>query len=201
MFTSDTAFIIGNGKSRIGLDLERLKPYGYVIGCNALIRDFTPDYVVALDQKMEREIDASGYDGRKLYRHNNGQKRPAPRTRIEVPRGQTVNSGLAAIHLALKLKCHDLWLVGFDLNQQNIYAGTPSYARFSAKAYNSGPSRVQIHRTIGEWAKQLKDKVRFRRVYEAEWCYNPREWTGYVENVDVNEFVKLYNLAPREQVE
>ena len=34
------AFIIGNGKSRIGFDLLLLKHNGTVFGCNALYRDF-----------------------------------------------------------------------------------------------------------------------------------------------------------------
>ena len=37
----DTAYIIGNGPSRKGLDLSTLD--GTTFGCNALYRDFTPD--------------------------------------------------------------------------------------------------------------------------------------------------------------
>ena len=33
---SNRAFIIGNGASREGLDLEQLRPYGEIYGCNAL---------------------------------------------------------------------------------------------------------------------------------------------------------------------
>ena len=36
-----TAYIIGNGMSRVGLDLNLLT--GDVWGCNALYRDYTPD--------------------------------------------------------------------------------------------------------------------------------------------------------------
>ena len=35
-------FCIGNGESRKGFDLEKLRPYGKIYGCNALYRDFTP---------------------------------------------------------------------------------------------------------------------------------------------------------------
>ena len=29
------AFLIGNGESRVGFDLERLRPLGTIVGCNA----------------------------------------------------------------------------------------------------------------------------------------------------------------------
>ena len=36
-------FCIGNGESRKNFDLERLRPFGKIYGCNGLYRDFTPD--------------------------------------------------------------------------------------------------------------------------------------------------------------
>ena len=45
----DTAVCLGNGQSRQGLDLNKLKKYSTVIGCNAIYRDFEPDILVALD--------------------------------------------------------------------------------------------------------------------------------------------------------
>ena len=38
------AYIIGNGPSRKGFDLNLLKTSGQIYGCNALYRDFVPDY-------------------------------------------------------------------------------------------------------------------------------------------------------------
>ena len=32
-------FLIGNGNSRLGLDLSILKPHGKVYGCNAIYRE------------------------------------------------------------------------------------------------------------------------------------------------------------------
>ena len=46
---SNTAFIIGNGKSRENFDLEQLRPHGHIYGCNALYRNFAPDYLIAID--------------------------------------------------------------------------------------------------------------------------------------------------------
>ena len=54
-------FCIGNGESRKGFDLEKLRPYGKIYGCNALYRDFTPDHLSAVDMGIMHEIYNSGY--------------------------------------------------------------------------------------------------------------------------------------------
>ena len=54
-------FCLGNGPSRKSFDLEILKTFGTVIGCNAIYRDFTPDILVANDSKMSHLIYRSGY--------------------------------------------------------------------------------------------------------------------------------------------
>ena len=54
-------FIIGNGESRKGLDLDSLREKGKIYGCNALYRDFTPDVLVVVDEAMMFEIVSSGY--------------------------------------------------------------------------------------------------------------------------------------------
>ena len=54
-------FLIGNGESRKGFDLNTLKPYGKVYGCNAIYRDFTPDVLIAVDHGIMHEIYRSGY--------------------------------------------------------------------------------------------------------------------------------------------
>jgi hypothetical protein len=61
---NDTAVCLGNGQSRSGLDLNKLKDYATVIGCNAIYRDFSPDVLIALDSRMAHEI----------YRNANLQK-------------------------------------------------------------------------------------------------------------------------------
>ena len=55
--------IIGNGPSRHGLDLHSLKEKSAIYGCNALHRDFQPDFLFANDQNMVLEILRSDYTG------------------------------------------------------------------------------------------------------------------------------------------
>ena len=53
---NDVAFVLGNGKSRLNVDPKNFQERGTVYGCNALYREFAPDYLVAVDVKMVNEI-------------------------------------------------------------------------------------------------------------------------------------------------
>ena len=50
------AYIIGNGPSRKDFDLNLLKDTGQIYGCNALYRDFTPDYLFMVDRFISQTI-------------------------------------------------------------------------------------------------------------------------------------------------
>jgi hypothetical protein len=50
------AFLIGNGLSRKGFDLESLRGQGHIIGCNWLYRDFTPDTLTMIDTPPQHAI-------------------------------------------------------------------------------------------------------------------------------------------------
>jgi hypothetical protein len=52
---------LGNGESRLNLDLDKIKEQVMVWGCNALYRDWIPDYLVCCDIEMSHEIYRSGY--------------------------------------------------------------------------------------------------------------------------------------------
>ena len=54
-----TAYIIGNGPSRTEFYLPELE--GTTFGCNALHRDFQPDYLLSGDAAIIKEICATGY--------------------------------------------------------------------------------------------------------------------------------------------
>ena len=53
-------FCIGNGESRQGFDLEKLRQHGTIYGCNALYRDFMPDVLTAVDHGIMHEIYHAG---------------------------------------------------------------------------------------------------------------------------------------------
>jgi len=54
-------FLIGNGGSREGFDLEQLRRHGKIYGCNAIYRDgFRPDVLTAVDHGIMHEIYNNG---------------------------------------------------------------------------------------------------------------------------------------------
>ena len=51
-FENEPAFIIGNGPSRKDFNLKRLIGQGCTFGCNAIYRDFMPDFIFSVDTQM-----------------------------------------------------------------------------------------------------------------------------------------------------
>ena len=58
---SNIAFVLGNGESRKGIQIEDLKKHGTVFACNGVYRTDTPDFLIAVDPKMMHEIAESDY--------------------------------------------------------------------------------------------------------------------------------------------
>ena len=78
-----TAFVVGNGTSRKPINLETLKQYGSIYACNAVYRDFIPDYLVAVDAKMVIEIAKTGWQkSNKVYTNHNKQFKDIPNLNI-----------------------------------------------------------------------------------------------------------------------
>ena len=58
---ADIAFVLGNGESRRGIDIDDLKKHGTVFACNGVYRTHRPDFLVAVDPKMILEIAETDY--------------------------------------------------------------------------------------------------------------------------------------------
>ena len=50
--TPNNIFVLGNGESRYGYNLEQFRQWGKIYGCNALYRDFQPDGLISTDWAM-----------------------------------------------------------------------------------------------------------------------------------------------------
>ena len=59
--------VIGNGPSRRGLDLHKMSESAAIYGCNALFRDFQPDFLFANDRSMVLEILRADYKGNCIF--------------------------------------------------------------------------------------------------------------------------------------
>ena len=58
---SEIAFVLGNGESRKGIDINDLKEKGTVFACNAVYRTHRPHFLIAVDPKMILEIGETDY--------------------------------------------------------------------------------------------------------------------------------------------
>ena len=134
--------IIGNGLSRKNIDLNCLKGKGTIVGCNALYREFSPDYLTWIDGSMAEEIKNS-YTGTVVGQKNvKGGKckhilyRPKFRTNAR-------SSGGLASDFAISLGCKEIYWFGFDnpkdkqFKAASIYGGTPNYTRTTKWGYTA----------------------------------------------------------------
>lgn len=160
-----TAFIIGNGKSRKGFDLEQLRKHGTIFGCNALYRDFHPDYLVAIDDKiiseirsqfsfpLERFIEPNFYEKfEPVALHPNGGGR--------VPRS---NAGMNAMLEAIRRGHDQLIMLGFDfivsskdIGTSNMYDGTYAYEADTRCSFEDNANRMRFLNWFIDQNKEVK---------------------------------------------
>lgn len=147
------AFVLGNGLSRIGIDLEFLKSKGKIYGCNALYREFTPDVLVATDRPIASKIQQIGYSKDHLF----FTRDPVPGSgAVKIPdKLWGYSSGPAALGIAASSNYRTIYMLGFDLGPSedntfnNIYADTEFY-----KTSNSVPTYTL------NWVRQIENIVK-----------------------------------------
>jgi hypothetical protein len=142
------AFVLGNGVSRLDVNLHVLKEFGPIYGCNALYREFTPTVLVSTDRPISSRIQEEGYaTSNRMY-----TRRPIPGSgALSVPRDwYGFSSGPIAAALAATDNNIAVYLIGFDMgpleNQRfnNVYADTEFYKKSSANPTFTG-----------NWVRQL----------------------------------------------
>jgi hypothetical protein len=120
------AFVLGNGISRQGLDLDHLKQLGQVYACNAIYREFTPNVLVSTDTPISKSIQESGYaQVNTMY-----TRKPFPALgALQIPQEYYgFSSGPAAVAIAALDRNVSIYLIGFDMGPtqsgkfNNIYA-------------------------------------------------------------------------------
>jgi hypothetical protein len=146
----NTAFIIGNGTSRKGFDLTRLKPYGTIFGCNALYRDYPdnsiPDFLVSIDDGIITEIEGSDFPSKRFIVPPIDERWEPAECNIGRPRS---NAGMNAMREAIKMDYNQLICLGFDFiiqdNSQllsNVYDGTNNYGAETRASAADNPGRI-----------------------------------------------------------
>jgi hypothetical protein len=145
MTTTNPAVIIGNGVTRRGIDLERFRKIGPIFGCNAIYREFSPDFLIAFDEKISVEIDnAQLGDINRIITPWNDQFEPAEAN----PSRPRNNAGMVAMAEAIKRGHDRLYLLGMDFvledrsrNLQTVYDGTNCYDGENRATYEATIAR------------------------------------------------------------
>ena len=165
-----TAFVLGNGTSRQGIALESLRDYGKIYACNAVFREFDPDYLVAVDAKMIFEICKANYQHKVPVwtNENRAFKKFKNLNYFSPPLGWS--SGPTALHLATKHTHTKLYLLGWDFvgtregKLNNLFADTQNYKKSTDEATFYGNWMNQTKRCLSDF-KQVK----FYRVIPKGW--------------------------------
>ena len=151
---SNKVLVIGNGESRKLVDLELYKNSHVLIGCNAIHRDITVDYLVCCDRRMiDESTNNPNTQHTKIYVRSNWfhyfrkiKKNKNINLLPNLPYiGSTKKdkpdhwgSGGYAILLAASLGFKEIEIIGFDLYPKgttvnNVYKGTANYSKEDAK--------------------------------------------------------------------
>lgn len=170
------SFVLGNGRSRLNINPQDLTRYGKIYGCNALYREFEPDYLIAVDPKMIMEIEKTGYQRtHEVWTNPNAKYRNFQGFRYFTP-SLGWSSGPTALDLACKHKPQEVWIFGFDYIGDNglinnVYADTINYRKSSDPATYYGNWMRQTEQVVKE-----NKQIQFYRVVDSkhflvEWPY------------------------------
>jgi hypothetical protein len=179
----NSSFVLGNGTSRAGLNLTALQHHGKIYGCNALYRDFEPDYLIAVDPKMIFEIQSNGFQrSHSVWTNQSASHYYDDGFNYFTPK-LPWSSGPCALHLATTHNPTEIYIIGFDFTGvdnkfNNIYADTFNYK-----------SSSEIPTYWGNWEKQTEfviksnPSIKFYRVVNDE-SYIPSWNPTNLENLN-----------------
>ena len=138
---SNRAVVLGNGPDRLGFNINLFKnPSGLLgahtvqtYGCNALYRDYTPDFLVAVGNNgIVGEIANSGYTENNIVYTSAIHLLEFPNKFYLIPYDPYADAGSTALYLACFDGHKKIFMLGFDGQYQegqndNVYAGTTGY--------------------------------------------------------------------------
>jgi len=191
------AYIIGNGPSRKGFDLTQLKSSGQTYGCNALYRDFIPDYLFCVDAKMSIELDNERVQD-KCWVYTPSIEVGRHPGFVLIPNNTHTISGNQAIWTATVHGHREIYLLGFDFREyganqlNNIYQDSENYGERNNDTIFEG------------WLKWFRDLLKKRPYCNFTIVHdNPPDYLNYLQTgtdmgnskiINYKEFGKV--LAP-----
>ena len=166
-------FVLGNGRSRLNISPKDLQPYGKIYGCNALYREFDPDYLIAVDPKMVIEIDKSGYQkSHEVWTNPNSKYRSFQGFRFFQP-SLGWSSGPTALNFASTHSPSEVYIFGFDYVGEggllnNVYADSFNYKKSTDTATYYGNWRRQTEQVI-----KNNRNIKYYRVVDDNNFFDP----------------------------
>ena len=200
---SETIFVLGNGESRKGIQIEDLKQHGKVFACNGVYRTDTPDVLVAVDPKMLLEIAEGDYIiNNNVWSNFNQMYKKNDKIMNHVQFFQPSlgwSSGPTALKYAADHKPRKIYILGFDYQGHNdkqrkifnnLFKDTRNYKRSTEEATFFGNWLNQTKRVLKDYPE-----TEFYRVVPKDW-FKPKdlEWNKNLKHVHIDEFLRLYNL-------
>ena len=154
------AYCIGNGPSRKGFDLTKLKDTGQTYGCNALYRDFIPDFIFSVDSPVTLEmVKEKVYEKSIHYAPSlevNRHPKGGPPYLHLIPNNPYWVTGSVSFWTAGVHGHKNIYLVGYDFREyglgelNNIYQDTENYGERNGGDIMNG------------WLKQFRDMIKMR---------------------------------------
>ena len=204
---AEVAFVLGNGESRKGIDIDDLKKHGTVFACNGVYRTDKPDFLIAVDPKMVLEIAESDYLlQNKVYSNFNAQYNKNPKI-LENVQWFKPSLGWSSGPTALRMACDhgfkEIYILGFDyqglseggknnrFKVNNLFKDTRNYKKGNEQATFFGNWMNQTKKCL----QDFKD-VQFHRVIPTGW-YQPKDlaWKGNIDHPSTEEFLDKFNLT------
>jgi len=206
---SSIAFVLGNGESRKGIDINDLKDRGTVFACNGVYRTHQPHFLVAVDPKMLFEIAESDYMlHNKVYSNYNAQYAKNDKILNHCNWFKPSlgwSSGPTALRMALDHGFKEIYILGFDYqghkadgkNQgfrfNNIFKDTRNYKKSNEQATFHGNWLNQTKRCVQDFPD-----VQFHRVTGSA-GFKPKDLQGKftkgnIDHPSTEEFLAKFNL-------
>ena len=190
------AYCIGNGPSRKGFDLNKLKATGQTYGCNALYRDFVPDFIFSVDTKMTLKMcEDKVYEKCIHYAPALEVNRPYSKNKLHLtPNNPHWISGNQAFWTAAVHGHKNIYLIGFDFREygkdqlNNIYQDTENYGKRHSdiifEAWLTQFRQIQKMRPYCNWVVVHDDPPEYLKVSNPSANFGKFKILNYKEFTD-----------------
>ena len=203
---SSTAFVLGNGQSRKGIEINDLMEKGTVFACNAVYRTHKPHWLVAVDPKMMLEIAETDYVVHNKVFSNYNNQYDKHKKILDHVTWSSPSLGWSSGPTALKLACDqgfkEIYILGFDYqglavdtkknrwHLNNIYGDTRNYKKNNDEATFYGNWMNQTKRCLQDY-----QDIKFHRVIPKGWFKpNDIDRPDNMNHPTTEEFLAKFDL-------